>query len=217
MTKQRSLKRIYHLADERNWQSILANGLLSTAQLLKRADLNEWMHRHRLDNLHLPNGVLIRDQKPMPPTALARCLANDLRPADWYVLLNNKVFFWIDLDRLERQRQACTTPQYIMTIDAQRLLEQYASHASVTPFNTGNARRAAARRGLASFVPYSAWINSGWETEAEALGTKPRLSHHQPVELTITDAVPDIFDYVIDYRLLGPGDHINLNIDNLTK
>ncbi len=203
MTRQRTIERVYHLADERNWKSIQANGLLSAAKLLEQNKLKQWVARHRTDNIQLPNGVIIRDQKPMPPAALARCLTSDLTPADWYTLLNKHIFFWIDLARLERQRQACTTPQYIMTIDAKKLLSQYAPLAAVTPFNTGNARRAAARRGFASFVPYNTWINSGWEHEATALGTKPRPRNHKPVELTITDAVPDIFEFVIGWQRLG--------------
>jgi hypothetical protein len=206
MTKQKSLQQIYHLADECNWESIQACGLLSAAQLLERAGLDEWIRCHRVENMILPNGILIRDQRPMPPTALVRCLAFGLTPADWYALLNRHVFFWIDLERLDRQRKACTTPQYIMTIDASRLLTHYASRAAVTPFNTGNARRAPARRSEASFVPYDTWINSGWASEAVSLGTKPRLLSHKPVELTISDAVPDIFDFVIDLRRFEPGE-----------
>jgi len=206
MTKSYQFSYVYHLVDERNLQSIQANGLLSAAQLLERAGLAEWIYHHRDKNIELPNGVVIRDQRPMPPTALARCLAPGLTPRDWYALLNRRIFFWIDLKRLDRQRQACTTPQYIMTLDAKNLLTRYASHASVTPINTGNARRAPARRGLESFVPYDLWLNSGWASEAEALGTKPRLLSHKPVELTITDTVPDIFDFVLGLRRFEPGE-----------
>jgi hypothetical protein len=200
MTKQRSLQHIYHLADERNWKSIQSDGLLSATKLFEQANLHEWIRCHRTENIQLHNGAVIRDQKPMPPSALARCLADGLTPADWYAQLNRRIFFWIDLERLNRQRLACKTPQYIMTIDANSLLKSYAGRAAVTPFNTGNARRVPARRGLASFVPYNMWVNSGWESEAIALATKPRSLNHKPVELTIIDAVPDIFNFVIDFR-----------------
>ena len=202
MTKQRSLHHIYHLADERNWQSIQTDGLLSATKLFESANLHEWIRCHRTDNIQLPNGVVIRDQKPMPPAALARCLAHGLTAADWYAQLNRHVFFWIDLERLNRQRQACKTPQYIMIIDANCLLKNYATRAAVTPFNTGNARRVPAKRCLESFVPYDMWINSGWDSEAIALATKPRPLSHKPVELTIIDAVPNIFDFVINSRRL---------------
>lgn len=210
MKNQRHIQRIYHLADERNWESIQANGLLSASQLLERAGFDEWINRHRTENMQLPNGLIIRDQRPMPPTALARCLAHGLTPPDWYAQLNRRVFFWVDLERLERQRQACDTAQYIMAIDASSLLGRHAARAAVTPFNTGNARRTPARRSLASFVPYDAWVSSGWASEAAALDTKPRLLSHKPVELTILDAVSDIFEFVIDAHRLEPGDHLSL-------
>jgi hypothetical protein len=202
MIKKNNLERVYHLADELNWESIQTHGLRSAARLLEENKLNEWIRRQRTENMQLPNGVIIRDQKPMPPEALKRCLASGVTPADWYALLNRHVFFWIDLDRLERQRKACTTPQYIMTIDAKKMLHYYASSAAVTPSNTGNARRAAAHRGLATFVPYHAWVNSGWAHEAAGLGSKRRAPSHQPVELAIADTVPDILEFVVDVRRL---------------
>ena len=208
MTKQRSLHRIYHLADERNWNSIQENGLLSAAQLLERTGLKSWIRCHRTENIQLPNNLIIRDQRPMPPAALARCLTHDMTPADWYGLLNSRVFFWTELERLNRQRLACTTPQHIMTIDASKLLTHHASRAAVTPFNTGNARRTPARRGIASFVPYNTWVSSGWASESLALGTKTRPLSHKPVELTITDAVANIFDFVIDLHRLEPGEQL---------
>lgn len=202
MTKRFSLQQIYHLADAHNWKSIKTNGLLSTAQLLKRFDQDNWLRCHRPDNIHLSKEVMIRDQRPMPPSALSRCLSSDITPEDWYAFLNQHVFFWIDVERLERQRKACHSPQYIMTIDAQKLLKHYSAKAAVTPFNTGNARRAPARRSLATFVPYTLWLNTGWKSEAEALGTKTRSAQHKPVELTIKESVTDIFEYVIDYQLI---------------
>lgn len=202
MIKHSFIQHIYHLADMHNWRSIQTHGLLSTAQLLKRTNQNKWLRSHRTESIYLSNEVMIRDQRPMPPSALSRCLSSDLTPEDWYAFLNQQVFFWIDVERLERQRKACNSPQYIMTIDAQKLLKHYSAKAAVTPFNTGNARRAPARRTLATFVPYTHWLNTGWKSEAEAFGTKPRSAQHKPVELTIKESVIDIFEYVIDYQLI---------------
>ncbi len=143
MTKTRAIQHVYHLADERNWQSIQTDGLMSATALLEKNKLDSWIFCHRPDAIELNNGSIIRDQRPMPPSALQRCLTPNLTPADWYSLLNQRIFFWIDLERLHRQRLACASPQYILTIDAPRLLEKYAAHTTVTAFNTGNARRAA--------------------------------------------------------------------------
>ena len=88
------------------------------------------------------------DQLPMPPSALARCLV-DMTPAEWYALINSKVFFWFDIERLNRQRRASgISPEaVVMTIDVERLLAAYGSRAHLSPFNTGNARRRPAVRG----------------------------------------------------------------------
>ncbi|MGH6929557.1 MAG: DUF7002 family protein, partial [Dongiaceae bacterium] len=161
------------------------------------------IERHqRQQSMSLPNGAMVRDQSPMPPAALARCLRG-LAPSQWYALLNSKVFFWIDPERLNRQRRACGGPQVVLVIDAAALLTRYNERAAVTPINTGNARRQPALRGLCTFVPYAAWSRSGWESETSALGTRPRAKSHAPAELAIEYAVPDVMDFVRDVRHLA--------------
>ena len=205
---------VYHLADAANWPSIQRHGLLSTQALLELAGLDQeersrLNQQHRLSQFVLPNGAIIRDQKPMPPTTLARCL-HGITPPQWYALLNSKVFFWFDIERLNRMRKASApSPQIVMIIDTQRLLARYAECASLSPINTGNARRQPALRGPSTFVPYTAWLQNGWASEASALGTRPRPKSHPPVELTITGSVPDIMDFVIDTRRLEPAELLN--------
>ena len=161
------------------------------------------LRRQRKKAHVLAPGVLIRDQRPMPPGALASCLRDELQPEDWYELLNTKVFFWLDPSRAYRQRKACgPSPQIMLTLDACRLLEDYAFAAAVTPFNTGNARRKAVSRGLSTFVPYKDWRTSGWSSE-RGPGLTPRAVSHRPVELVIADAVPNAMDYVIESRTLA--------------
>ena len=200
------ISRIYHLADERNLAAIKTLGLLSTSRLLDLASVRgskrDTLEREqRRNGLFLPKGAVIRDQTPMPPVALARCLVDGTSPADWYALLNSFVFFWIDPERLARQARACApAPQHILEIDAARMLARHAPDAFVTPFNTGNALRLAARRGRATFVPYEKWLGSGWAHESAELGLPLRPPSHRPVELAIKGAVPDIMDYVIRIR-----------------
>lgn len=202
---------IYHLTHAANWPSIQRHGLLSAQALLELAcvDKEEQLHvnqHQRLTQLVLPNGTLLNDQKPMPPTALERCLRG-MTPAQWYTLLNSKVFFWFDIERLNRLRKVLiTTPQIVLVIDTQRLLARYGNSISLSPINTGNARRQPALRGPSTFVPYSIWLQTGWASEAEALGTRPRPKSHHPVELTVTGSVPDIMDFVIDTYRLEPNE-----------
>jgi len=197
----------YHLADAENWPAIQRDGLLSTAALIARAKLDTQAAApyasYRDGGRQLPCGALIRDQRPMPPAALARCLDAGLAPQDWYDLVNAKVFFWLDDDRLARHMAACARrPQVVMVIDLARLLARHGRRAYLTPFNVGNARRLPAARGRRSFVPLAAWQATRWRSEA-AGGAAPRAASHPPAELAIEHGVPDIMTYLVAARPLA--------------
>lgn len=210
----RAITRIFHLAEADNWPSIEKRGLMSAAALLDlpgvTAEDKDRVRAHRAVRTVLGNGAVVRDQTPMPPAALQCCL-HGMTPRQWYALLNTKVFFWVDPERLHRHLHACRrSAQVVMVMDATALLRTYAPQASVTPFNTGNARRKPAFRGRATFVPYAAWVRSGWQQETTALGTRPRPRNHRPAELTVDHAVPDAMRFVIDVRRVNPGQAITL-------
>ena len=83
------MKWLYHLAEADNLDSILKRGLMSTKRLVGMVNLPErerktLLRKHRPECVRLAQGVLIRDQRPMPPTALSRALDEDLQPSDWY-------------------------------------------------------------------------------------------------------------------------------------
>jgi hypothetical protein len=208
-------RRIYHMTEAPNWPSIQRHGLLCTSRLLSLcgvdgAERYDLERRQRLQTSRLPNGVVLRNQVPIPPEALLRCLAKGLKPTDWYAELNARVFFWLDPDRLNRQRRACaSSPQVVMTVDADRLLANYAKQITLTPFNTGNARRKPARRGRQTFVPFEKWRESGWSWEAAALEIQPRPSSHPPVELAIDGAVEDIADFLVEVRQLAADEYFS--------
>lgn len=202
---------IYHLAEAANWPAIRRDGLFSASSLLDRAGLvgserDRLERQQRLNHAELPNGVQLRDQRPMPSQALADCLVG-MTPAEWYALVNAHVFFWLDLGRLNRQRAACgPRPQVVLIVDAAKLVAAHAARIALTPINTGNARRRPARRGAASFVPHARWLESGWASEAAALGTPSRPRSHPPAELTVMGSVPDVAGFVVRVRKLAPGE-----------
>jgi hypothetical protein len=207
--------RIYHLAEAANWLSIQQRGLLSASKLL---DLNGYVGIHR-ENMErsqrrehtvLLNGAQIRDQRPMPPSALESCLVG-LTPAEWYALINARVFFWLDPNRLNRQRAACEPrPQVVLAVDTAGLVAAYHGQIAVAAINTGNARRRPARRGISTFVPFNSWLESGWASEAAALGITERKRSHCPVELTVVDSVPDIMQFVVNVYELAPGGSLKI-------
>jgi hypothetical protein len=193
--------RVYHMTEAVNWPMIEREGLLSTSRLLDLAGVR---------SATLLNGAVIRDQTPMPPAALARCLRGGLTPEDWYAELNRRVFFWFDTERLNRQRRACgASAQIVVVIDAPAMLARHGGRATLTAFNTGNARRKPAPRGRATFVPYADWLESRWASEAAALGIRPRPRSHAPVEAAILDAVADVADFVVDIHRLAPGEFLD--------
>jgi hypothetical protein len=202
--------RIYHLAEASNWPLIQLDGLLCANRLVSAAGIvaanrDRLKREQRLIHTVLPNRVRIRDQRPMPPAALENCLCG-MDPADWYEMVNARVFFWLDPDRLNRQKAACEPrPQVVIAVSTADLVAIHQEHVALTPINTGNARRKPARRGAATFVPLAQWVRSGWESEAEALGTPVRKRSHQPVELTVLNAVPDIMRFVVGVIALSPG------------
>lgn len=205
--------RVYHLAEAANWQSIRRSGLLSTTALLDQAGVlgkeRERIERsQRLEHLVLPNGVQVRDQKPLPASALAACLVG-MQPPEWYGLINSQVFFWLDMDRLNRQRLACgSRPQVVLVIDVERLVARYDERIALSRINSGNARRQPARRGRCTFVPYRKWVESGWSSEMEGLGNCSHERNHPPAELTIAGDATDIMNCVIEVHRLGPGERL---------
>ncbi len=130
--------RAYHLTLTSNLPSIEQYGLLSTRALRVRPDLGipaaaeRALARpgHRAARVALSDGVTLNDQAPMPPTALARCLV-DMTPDDWYALVDGKVFFWLDGERLARLRHAArTTGQTILVVDVASLLARHGGGAA---------------------------------------------------------------------------------------
>jgi hypothetical protein len=199
---------LYHFADAANARSIERHGLLSTAELLRRNNVDgatmARVSEYRHGDIELPGGERIRNQAPMPPGALAGCLDPGLLPNDWYRLINGHVFFWLDLDRVRRHGRALRTrPQLLLAVDTNELLAAYEDRAFVTPFNVGNARRRPARRGLRTLCPVARWRREGWKHEAME-GERPRASSHPPAELLVSGAIPDIHRFVRRIERVDP-------------
>jgi hypothetical protein len=161
-------RHFFHLAEPANWPSIRRHGLLSAERLLDLAkapkkEREAILFQHRPESVVPANGVIIRDQKPMPPHLLARALPKDVTPSEWYRFLNRFVFLWSNRARVERHLCACRArPQLLLAFDASQLLKQLGDRIYLSPINSGNARRRPALRSPRIFVPYREWIKSGW-------------------------------------------------------
>ena len=193
----------YHLAEPANLPSIRKHGLLSTERLLALAKMPQseqvtFLGRHRPESIQLTNGVIIRDQKPMPPESLSKALPKGMPPSDWYRLLNRYVFLWADFEQVERHRRAFDgNLQALLIFDAPLLLDQLKSQIHLSPINSGNARRQPALHTPDLFVPYRHWSLTGWPV----LPGQNRKRTSQPAEIVIAGHLP-LNPFLVEIRSL---------------
>jgi hypothetical protein len=195
--------------------SIRQHGLLSTDRLLDLAKVPEnerdaILCQHRPESVVLPNGVIIRDQKPMPPRLLARALPKEVDPSAWYRFLNRFVFLWSNRARVERHLRACRgRPQILLAFDASQLLDQLGDKIYLSPINSGNARRRPAPRSTRTFVPYREWVETGWRT----LGDESRARSGPPTEILLERNLPLKPFLVSAWMVLKPRETADLIIE----
>lgn len=100
---------LYHLTDTRNAESIMRTGkIFSTERIVEMSGreggqefLRAIRDRHeviRVDGVDFH----IRDQNPISPIALPKCLTNGWNCGDYVEHLNQRVFMWPTVNRLER-------------------------------------------------------------------------------------------------------------------
>jgi hypothetical protein len=191
---------LYHMAEDGSWPSIQERGLLSTTALLDlygvtgaaRIAIEE---RRRpasiaLEGAGLPAAV-IRDQLPMDDVGLRRCLPPHFTPADWYRLLNQKVFFWLTRERLVKLLKAGSykdRPHTVIGVSTRALVEAHRERIWFCPMNSGCTKPYPHPRDEQTFrripdYPYSHW-------------RKRRRRGERVVELAIDYEVPNIADIV---------------------
>jgi hypothetical protein len=204
----------YHWAEPSNLASIRQHGLLSTERLLALAKVPEneretMLCQHRPESVVLPNGVIIRDQKPMPPGLLARALPKDVPPSAWYRFLNRFVFLWSNRERVERHLRAFGgRPQILLSFDASLLLDQLGDRVCLSPINSGNARRRPAPRSLLTFVPYREWVKSGWRS----LDRESRAPRCPPAEILLEGDLP-LKPFLVAACMIRNGSMANLDVE----
>ena len=182
---------LYHMAERNSWPCIREHGLLSVTAILDICEYDEerrktiesrWRPRKmKIDHPEIGT-VVIRDQKPMPPDALERCLVGGITSSQWYRLLNGKTFFWVKKNRLQRMLTAkayLNEAQWVITVRTRPLLERYIDTITLTRFNTGFAFDERPR-GLNTFRKLDEWP-----------------SKYGVAELAVEYGIPDVVDFVI--------------------
>jgi hypothetical protein len=191
---------LYHMAERGSWPSIKQRGLLSTSALLDlyqvdggtRKQIEEVRRAESatLQNPSLPPAV-VRDQFPMTDIGLLRCLPSHIPPANWYKLLNQKVFFWLTKDRLIRLLNAGNyrnNAHDVLEIDTQSLLKNYFDKIWFCPINSGCTKPFPHPRGDDTFLRIPDYPYSNWRSK--------RKRGERVVEFVIDYGVPDINRFV---------------------
>jgi len=191
---------LYHMAERGSWPSIRKHGLLSTSALLDRYKI-AGAERQAIEAARRPASVtleskdlgqaVVRDQFPMDDKGLTRCLQDALSPADWYRLLNAKVFFWLTRDRLLRLLNAGLyrlEEHDVLALDSASLAAAYADKIWLCPINSGCTKPYPHPRGTTTFqripdYPYNAF-------------RAKRKRGERVVELSVDYAVPDAAKFV---------------------
>ena len=165
----RAYPKLFHVSLARDLGQILHHGLLSTTALLDLCEY-EGENRSQIESCQRANAVsirhpvhgefLINDQAPMSESALRKCLI-DLTPREWYESLNRRVFFWPTHSRLEKHiaaRLGRGRHRLVLSFDTRSLLNVLDHDLfELSPINSGNTMRKAARRGSETFLKLRAF------------------------------------------------------------
>jgi hypothetical protein len=188
------------MAEDGSWPSIRERGLLSTSALLDLygvtgADRIQIEERRRAGSVALERAglppAIVRDQLPMDDVGLRRCLPAHLTPADWYRLLNRKVFFWLTEDRLMRLLSAGTyreRPHTVIEVSAEMLIEAHRQRIWFCPMNSGCTKPYPHPRDEKTFRRISDYPYAHWRSR--------RVRGERVVELAVDYSIPDIDQFV---------------------
>jgi hypothetical protein len=192
---------LWHMAEPGSWPSIRQRGLLSTSALLDEYGIDA-ATRAAIESRRRPSSVpvrraglpdaVIRDQRPMSDGALVKCLRDDLTPADWYRMLNERTFFWLSRARLRRLLEARAyrgRPQTILTLETRSLVEAHSDQIELSPINSGSTIFNPVPRGLRTFLPIEEYDFEAWRRKRPVV--------EAVVELVVRRGVPDVRDHVL--------------------
>ena len=156
---------LYHMAEDGSWPTIREHGLMSTSAILDFYELqgdyrSQIESARRPETIHLQGGIgisiAVRDQKPMLDSGLVRCLEDGLSPSEWYGILNQRTFFWLTEERLNRLLCAGSysgSLHDVLVVDTRSLVQTHHDAITLSPMNSGNTRPFPHPRGLRTFLP----------------------------------------------------------------
>lgn len=190
---------LFHMAENGAWAGIKKHGLLSTSSLLDLHEIDgkerraiESEHRNKIIEINSRglHTAKIRDQLAMDDEGLRRCLPKEISPRQWYEFLNNKVFFWLTEDRLNRMLNAKAyrdTTHEVLVLNAREFVEKYREKIRLCPINSGATKPASAKRDYSIFYR----IDDYPYKERKRSSINDRVA-----ELSVDGAIKDITNFV---------------------
>ena len=153
--------RVFHVSLCPQSSTIESSGLFSAAGLLARSALSIEERGHILASqrkttviLHTDFGeTVLNDQIPLPAKALLRCL-NGISPEDWYVEMNERIFFFLNEDKARnfaKVRADKLPARTLLCLNTEKLIAGSETDFELCAFNSGNAMRKPVRRDRDSF------------------------------------------------------------------
>lgn len=189
MTPEQFLTRcpsLWHVAPPGSWATIKEMGLLTAAQLIdaaeldeeRRSELHEMPRRHPVPLRVSDADVVLRDQGPLFKADLESFLEPGVTVADWVKLLNRRVYLFTNKAAMQKvlaKYVESDGAQDVITISPRRLLETMRPKIELSAQNAGAiARRTDPYKGRDTFLSIS------------------RSRDRQPAEVTIVDGLDDL-------------------------
>jgi hypothetical protein len=138
---------LYHLTYLENSEYIIRDKFLySTVEIIrmtKNKDYEGILKEKRTDKKEVifsGKKIFIRDQRPISEKALKKCLTDDWTCEQFYYHLNDRIFFWCKVDRLQRHFNRYESENPIIFRFKSEEIFDLNKHAKFANINTGATR-----------------------------------------------------------------------------
>ena len=193
--------RLWRLAERGSHQGIRRHGLLTAAQAAQRAGhvLSDVPRRESIW-VGLPDGTPVRitDNTPLSFGKLGPAL-DDMAPAEWLAMLNDRVFFWpartLGEGNLKARRRYGYDSEW-QEYETLGLLASCWDRAEVAHINTGSTIHQPARRGRQTFAPLAGLDFEAWRRRRRDAGEIAGLD--TPKEVTVRGGVSEAGRFLLN-------------------
>lgn len=200
-------RELYHVSADGSWPSIARQGLLTAAQVVERWDASARdraiLGERRSASIPLAHPDLgtavIRDHGPINAAALADALG-ETTVEEWYRILNERVFFFLQRRRLDSLLGAYSKQiNTLITVDTASLVAAHESRIELCRINSGFAQpHNKTPRSRSSFQPIAEYPHPDRKA--------PSPTARDVAELTVLGGVPDLAAHVVRVERVFQGE-----------